>query len=364
MRNIVTTGIPEEPKILHMAISNNDKFIPQLINLLKKDFDFSQHEFLLTPGVAHKEISCHFNINITKKNSIAFFKYYTKALIKIHRSDKVILHGLFNINLVVFLLLMPWVLKKCYWVMWGGDLYYHQLSTNDRNYKLKELLRGFVIKRIGNFVTYIEGDYHLAQQWYGAKGKYHECIMYLSNTFTDYDLPPRHDQSTNILIGNSADPSNSHEEILERLVPYKNENIKIYCPLSYGDKKHAKQIIEKGKAIFGEKFIPFTEFMPFDKYLELLANIDIAIFAHKRQQAMGNTISLLGLGKKIYMRNDITPWQTLSEMNLKIFNFDNIGSEETLTSLSLEQSLKNSEIIKNYFNEETLKSQLKKIFED
>ncbi|MBK8453868.1 MAG: TDP-N-acetylfucosamine:lipid II N-acetylfucosaminyltransferase [Thiofilum sp.] len=349
-------------KILHILPCNT--FSPKFINLIKENFDYYKHFFLLTSGMEEELIKKDKNIYIAKKTVRHGLSYYLQALLKIHQADKVILHGLFDIKLVILLFFTPWILKKCYWVMWGGDLYYHQLGNNDRNYKLKELLRSFIIKRIGNFVTYIEGDYHLAQQWYGTKGKYHECIMYLSNTFTDYDLPPRHDQSTNILIGNSADPSNNHEEILEKLVPYKNEDIKIYCPLSYGDQNHAKQIIEKGKAIFGEKFIPLTEFMPFDKYLELLANIDIAIFAHKRQQAMGNTISLLGLGKKVYMRNDITPWQTLSEMNLKIFNFDNIGSEENLTSLSSEQSLKNSEIIKNYFNKETLKSQLQKIFED
>ena len=349
-------------KTIHIAVC--DKFIPPFIEFAKENFGFNRHDFYLLSGMADKNLGNHTNVYLAKSGRVESLRYYLKTLVAMHRSSKVILHGLFDIKLVILLFFTPWILKKCYWIVWGGDLYYHQLSTNDRNYKLKELLRGFVIKRIGHLVTYIEGDYHLAQQWYGAKGQYHECIMYLSNTFTDYDLPPKQDQSTNILIGNSADPSNNHEEILEKLVPYKDADIKIYCPLSYGDQNHAKQTIQKGKAIFGEKFISLAEFMPFDKYLELLANIDIAIFAHKRQQAMGNTITLLGLGKKVYMRNDITPWQTLSEMNLEIFNFDDIGSEETLTSLNSEQSLKNSEIIKNYFNKETLKSQLRKIFED
>lgn len=38
--------------------------------------------------------------------------------------------------------------------------------------------------------------------------------------------------------------------------------------------------------------------MPFEEYLGLLAKIDIAILNHKRQQAMGNITTLLGLGKK------------------------------------------------------------------
>lgn len=53
-----------------------------------------------------------------------------------------------------------------------------------------------------------------------------------------------------------------------------------------------RKVIIKGKELFGEKFIPLTEFMTFEKYLEFLGSIDIAIFAHKRQQAMGNTITI------------------------------------------------------------------------
>jgi hypothetical protein len=42
-----------------------------------------------------------------------------------------------------------------------------------------------------------------------------------------------------ILLGNSADPSNNHVEALERLLPYRDQDIKIYAPLSYGDQRPA-----------------------------------------------------------------------------------------------------------------------------
>lgn len=349
-------------KILH--ISNCDKFIPPFIELTKEHFDFDQHKFLLSRGMADKNLKSYINVYLSGKNRFSRLKHYIKTIIGMHKADKIILHGLFDIKLVILLFFMPYLLKKCYWVMWGGDLYYHQLGINDKHYKIKERIRGFVIKRIGHFVTYIKGDYHLAQQWYGATGKYHECIMYTSNTFTDYNLPPKQDQSTNILIGNSADPSNNHEEILAKLTPYKNEDIKIFCPLSYGNPDHAKQVIEKGKAIFGEKFIALTDFMPFDEYLILLSNIDIAIFAHKRQQAMGNTISLLGLGKKVYLRSDVTQWQTLSDMGVKIFDIDHLVSNSYQEFQKNDNTKSNPEIIKSYFNKDTLKQQLNKIFED
>lgn len=43
---------------------------------------------------------------------------------------------------------------------------------------------------------------------------------------------------------------------------------------------------------------PIVDFMDFNEYINFLSTIDIAIFNHKRQQGMGNIITLLGMGKK------------------------------------------------------------------
>jgi len=99
--------------------------------------------------------------------------------------------------------------------------------------------------------------------------------------------------------------------------------------------------------------------MPFEKYLEFLGEIDIAIFAHKRQQAMGNTITLLGLGKKVYMRSNITPWQLFKDIDVKVFDVDDIK-----INLIDEQTQKeNQEKIKEYFSKENYLNQLKNLFE-
>lgn len=39
---------------------------------------------------------------------------------------------------------------------------------------------------------------------------------------------------------------------------------------------------------------------------------------------MGNTITLLGLGKKVYMRSDITPWQLFEDIDVKVYDVANI----------------------------------------
>jgi len=341
-------------KILHLGPC--DKFIPPFIEFIKDNFDFNDHLFLLTNSMSENEMVNHSNVKLSGKGKLSKVKHYALVIKKMNQADKIILHGLFGIKIVQILFFSPWLLKKCYWVMWGGDLYSYQLGKRNKSWYKNEFFRRQVIKNMGHLVTYIKGDVDLARKWYGAKGEYHECLMYLSNIYKTLDIPNTQSGKINIQIGNSADPSNNHIEILNKLLPFKDENIRIYAPLSYGDKAHAKEVVSKGKELFGDKFIALTDFMPFDQYLSFLGGIDIAIFNHKRQQAMGNTITLLGLGKTVFIRSDTTQWQLFKDKNIEVLN---TLSFELNYIKDLEKNIKNTA---DYFSKETLIEQYKLLF--
>ena len=72
---------------------------------------------------------------------------------------------------------------------------------------------------------------------------------------------------------------------------------------------------------------------------------------------MGNTITLLGLGKTVYIRSDTTQWQLFEEKNIKI------GDIAKLTNLKCEEKVENIEAIKDYFSLENYLNQLNKLFE-
>lgn len=341
-------------KILHLA--GCDKFIPPFIEFVKEQFNFDEHKFLLTNGMAEQELKKDINVKLLQRTIASRLKYYLHSIISMQLADKIILHGLFDNRIVKILFFMPWLRKKCYWVMWGGDLYVYQLGERNWKWQVNEIFRRPVIKNIGHLVTYIEGDVNLARQWYKAKGKYHECLMYSSNLYKDYQIPNKKRNTINIQVGNSADPSNNHIEVLEKLLAYKDEDIHIYIPLAYGNKAYAQKVIDKSKLLFGDKVTCFTQLMPFEKYLEFLGTIDIAIFNHKRQQAMGNTITLLGLGKTVYIRSDTTQWQFFEEKNISINDINN------LDSLSAKSNKHSIDIIKDYFSEDNYRQQLGRLF--
>ena len=232
-------------KILHIA--DCDKFIPPYIDFVNSHFDSTKHEFMLTGGMSSGELDYCANVNLIGRSKLSKLKYFFSLIIKMHQANQVILHGLFNIKIVQILFFSPWLLKKCYWVIWGGDLYTYQLDKRNWQWKVKEFFRRPVIKNMGSLVTYIRGDVTLAREWYGAQGEYQECLMYTSNLYKEYKIPKHKNATLNIQVGNSADPSNNHIEALEKLLPFKNDNICIFVPLSYGSKEHTLQVIKQGK---------------------------------------------------------------------------------------------------------------------
>ena len=91
-------------KILH--IGDCDKFIPPYIEFVKENFDFSKHEFLLTDGIAKKNLIPDSNIRLLKNSKLGKLKHYLLVLIKMNRADKIILHNLFNLKIVFLFMLM------------------------------------------------------------------------------------------------------------------------------------------------------------------------------------------------------------------------------------------------------------------
>ncbi|WP_347255927.1 TDP-N-acetylfucosamine:lipid II N-acetylfucosaminyltransferase [Brachymonas denitrificans] len=342
--------------ILHIVLY--EKFIPAFIALVNQKLDASRHHFFFIHN-GHR-YSLQGGEVVTRDSDVnGLFSLERRLLVEMNRAKKVVIHGLFDSRLIALLFFQPWLLPKCYWVIWGGDLYTYKINQGGWKWRVKEWFRRPVIRRLGHLLTYVDGDVRLARQWYKARGEYHECLVYPSNTFHATQLPPDHHNGLQILIGNSADPSNEHIEVLNKLRSFNGTQVRAFVPLSYGDATYAEKVIEVGRDVLGDDFVPLREFMCYDNYLRLLAGIDIAIFNHRRQQGMGNIISLLGLGKTVYIRSDTTSWQTLTSMGLILGDTLNLA----LRTLPKEIGESNKVIIAQRFSESVLVSQLHSILE-
>lgn len=341
-------------KVLH--ICRAEKFIPPFIDLVQASFDPDLHEFVIFGD--HEKFSSEGRSGVHRVGKGLVEKTAAKArlIIQLHRADRIILHGLFTRVVTQMLFLMPWLLRKTYWAIWGNDLY----GKKDADSKpgLKNIARRFVIRHLGHLITYVPGDIKLAREWYGAGGRAHSCLMYTSNVFSEPGVGELSTGFVEIQVGNSADPSNNHLEVFEKLANLQTNNFRVFVPLSYGDQQHASRVISEGKKLFGDRFVALTDFLPLAQYQEFLATIDIAIFNHNRQQGLGNLISLLGMGKKVYLRRGISTASLLDSLKIEWFDFDNIDLS-LIPELSKEGNMRR---IRQVFSKPNLIAQLDDLF--
>jgi hypothetical protein len=352
-------------KYLH--IFYNDKFADPYIDFINDNFNAKEHLFIFFGGVSEDKIRITERDNVYKlTKSLKGFLYLMKAF---YKSEKIIIHSLYNKLLVVLLYLQPWLLSKSNWIVWGGDLYYYKSKKNTLITYLYEALRGKVIKNINGVATLVKGDYDLVKEWYDTKAKYYKAI-YMSEERTEYIKIISESVSNGdvvfIQVGNSASPSNNHLEIIDLLEKFKSENIKIFCPLSYGDAEYAEKVIAYGKEKYGEKFIPLKKLLSMSEYMDYLHTIDIGIFNNDRQQALGNIYSLLCLGKKVYMREDTSMWKELKhELKLKVYSIAELEKED-FNSVIYQDSVyreKNKKILEVRYDSENIKKIWHDIFE-
>jgi len=320
----------------------------EFVNFLNRHFASERHQIALLGSDERINDSKVVFIN-TKRKGFELIKL-------MNNSEKIFIHGLFSKELVLLLFGQPWLLKKSYWVIWGGDLYHYKFRNQTFKSNSYEFLRKKVIKNIGNIVTLVEGDYELAKKWYNTKAKYHEAF-YPNQIVFDNLTNINNDKNVNkiiIQIGNSADPSNNHLDILQKLLKFKNNDIELIVPLSYGNTEWAKYVVQKGKELYGDKFKPLVEFLPSAEYAKILSSVDVAIFNHDRQQALGNILALLHAGKKVFIKNDITTWNFLKKKGLTVYNTYDIDKLSFEEFVYMDESLKtkNKEIIEREFSEE------------
>jgi dTDP-N-acetylfucosamine:lipid II N-acetylfucosaminyltransferase len=347
--------------ILHLT--RKEKFTKPFISFVKNNFNIKNNFFLLIGGNQDKNFDLEdTNYIKTLNTKYDFFMYFIEFNKKMYLSDKIIIHGLSQPYSIIYLFFNPWLLKKTYWMIWGADLYSYKLSKRTVKWNILEFFKRYIIKHMGYITTTIPGDYLLAKEWYSTDAIYIQNLMYQSHVSRNVkEINKNSHNSINIQVGNCSDKSHNHIEILNILLKYKNENIKIFLPLSYGDENYAKKIIYEGNKLFGDKFIPITDFMSFEKYNDYMSSIDIAIFNYDRQQAMGNIIGLISLGKKVYLKSTITPYKYFLDLGIKVYSLSN---DVEINKISKKDASENKEIAKSFFSSNTLKNNWKDILSD
>lgn len=255
------------------------------------------------------------------------------------------------------------------WIGWGYDYYplldhrressvvldktkviskesFHVRLKRKIKYSINKILRNndYLIKglnRVDFFSPVLDLEFDLVMQHLNLNAQY---VEWNYGTVEDDLLSSEGNFSKgqNILVGNSASSTNNHIELFEKIAENINlEHRKLIVPLSYGDSRYRDKIISIGQVMFGESFVPLTEFMPVEKYISVMQSCGFAMMNHLRQQALGNICIAMLQGSKIYLneKNPLADW--LSRRGAIFGSINNLDMQP----LSLSEKVVNSKII-------------------
>ena len=234
--------------------------------------------------------------------------------------------------------LYPRLIKRIVWITWGYDLYLSKESgiKGSIGYILSLLIRIFFEKRIPFFVGIHPVDLIAYNQIIRGKALL-LCAPYRFNLDFDADRflkdykgitlseKMKKGEPFTIQVGHRAVSDLNHIALLKRLSVYKDENINILLPLSYGDMKYAQVVKDYAYSIFGGKAKVLDKMVSLEEYRRLLSNVDMLIIDSKRQIALGNIHSMFYMRKKVCLPSDSLLSVFFKENGVKIYEIDDIG---------------------------------------
>lgn len=362
-------------RFLHI-IPPSKRMMDTYIRMLRDNFETDEHHFYFINECPDSEKSLFDYGNVqqmTGNSKVEKMKHLYKAL---KEADIVLWHGfIYPGRFMLFLAANPQFLKKSVWVVWGIDLYNWERQNDSLHNRVINMLNRYCRCHLKAVVTLLEPDRKYYQENFTSKIPCYVVPYPISKeSFEAMDIyrdwKPRRNGVMYVQVAHNAHTFNNHMEILESLVPYAEENMRLFLPMSYGNDWHTsndqygKKIQDFVKEHFPKKARILERLMPQLKYTEFLWNMDVAIFNAERQNALGNILKLLYMGNKVYLTPNGPLYTFFKEKNIEIYSTKDIGKipySEFVTRSSNKNAIA---WIRKTYHPELSKINWKKCFED
>ena len=320
--------------------------------------------FQRLPNLNEKQLFwAQFQPNVNPNESFSYYhspKHLKEMLNELAGDVQLVIHGNFNPRVWLMLLFHP-LASKASCVFWGADLYRYQTTKMTFKQKVVQLIHRLLCKRYKHLVCLNSGDAVLVDKY--LKRSNAKVIPYplqqsyldnLKNQAEGSNKPENH--SITILVGNSAAASNNHLEVFEQLKHLVNEDIQVLCTLNYaGTKEYISHVIKEGKSIFGNKFTAITDMLSKDDHAKLLADVDLCIFGHNRQQGLFVAYAMFALGKPVFMKSQVSSYQHLTNLGFTVHKTDELSrySWQSLNS-AIGEDKDNTKVLEQTYTEQAL----------
>ena len=307
-------------KYLHIFASRDLKFYTPLVKLIgdkKNGFNWDDTVFLVTHKSVYEALHKNCNMVLDEDASEWYYKYEKNC-------DWFISHGFIDHKRA--LLLPKRIQKKIVYRYWGGRKpipeYIHGINLKNISIFFYRLTYRMLYSRMFGHFAMI-GIANLVDEIDLRKMDKRTPMFILPYGSSEYELVKKYTKentkSSNelrIMIGHSSIRSEKHIYYIDLLQRFKDENIRIYVPISYGDMDYAHEINEYVKNNGIDNVVLLNEYMPIEEYIKLLCSIDIAVLDGETSNALGNIHIHLSFGNTLYVSRTGVVHSALNERKI------------------------------------------------
>lgn len=346
--------------ILHLVF--DDKFVDYSI---KQFMPYGNSEFVLVKTSAQESIKY-----IKRQDELTIYPWKSEAyenfLENLSRYNAIILHGFYTPWQVEVVEHAPSEVKIC-WAFWGGDKYQRAdicdsyLSPYSKFLvKMRRLLKGQTnkpgyevpMKSLQRVDYLLEDSY---ENFEDVRNYIHKPdLKFLWYTYysieetVGQDLMQAQVEGHNLLIGHNAGIRTNHIDGFLAAKKLDLHGRKIVSVMVYGESWYRNCLIKIGELLFAKQFHAQIDFLPRNEYNEMLCTCPIVVFPTYKPEAMGNCLTALWMGAKLYMYECNLKYKYFRHLGLKVFSIDrdfNRSNKNVLEPLSQQDILYNREIL-------------------
>jgi dTDP-N-acetylfucosamine:lipid II N-acetylfucosaminyltransferase len=194
------------------------------------------------------------------------------------------------------------------------------------------------LQRVDYFSAPISNDFAFLQQALGSRFGAEYVQLNYGSVEQTFCVGEGNCVGGDILVGNSATPTNNHLEAFRLLARHDLSGRKIIVPLSYGLPGYREAVIKSGQAMFGDQFVPVREFLPLLEYARLTANCSVVVMNHRRQQALGNIGATLYRGAKVFLEECSPAYAFLKSRGAHVYATASLASIDNQLFATLDEA--------------------------
>lgn len=206
-----------------------------------------------------------------------------------------------------------------------------------------------IIRRVNTCATWVKYDYEMLR-FINPEMKWGYYSYFTADQMGLGNIAPVQNDYQKLWLGNSATDTNNHFDAIDFLS--KHYSGEVFIPLSYGDLDYGKRVQAYAKARLGNRFTAVTDFMSLNEYHMKMNSCGIVWMNHIRQQAGGNILAALYMGKAVIMNEENNLYKTLKEWGVKLMHQESLKAINTFDQKEL--SFNRDIIIENLSAERSL----------